>query len=119
MLVKIKQTGQIGFIVGTFMQPVQKQIPATMSGDKVVPGQVVQGLILMGVVAVGPEFICAPLGDIEPIYELPEDGEEVTVEEDDPFNQRRAVDSGKHRPLMASPEAETGGPLREAEGEEK
>jgi len=73
MLVKIKQTGQIGFIVGTFMQPVQKQIPATMSGDKVVPGQVVQGLILMGVVAVGPEFICAPLGDIEPIYELPED----------------------------------------------
>ena len=101
MLVKIKQTGQIGFIVGTFMQPVQKQIPATMSGDKVVPGQVVQGLILMGVVAGGPEFICAPLGDIEPIYELPED-EEGTL--DFPSVGEGGV-----------PLAETGDPPREEE----
>lgn len=106
LLVRISD-GQIGFLVGVFSQPILKQAPATMSPDgQVVQSRPVPGTLISGCVAVGDQFVLAPIGEITPIYDMPEESEdgEGTITETEP---------------TVEPLAATGDPPREPEGEER
>lgn len=112
LLVRISN-GQIGFLVGVFSQPIVKRAPPTMSSS----GEVVQlppqpGTLISGCVAVGDQFILAPIGEIRPIYEMPEEENNAKGEGAD---GPRTTGTG----TTIDPAAATGDPSRGPEGEER
>lgn len=74
LLVRISD-GQVGFLVGVFSQPIMRQGRATMVHGELVQPPPTAGTLVSGCVAVGDQFVLAPIGEIRPIYELPEEGE--------------------------------------------
>ena len=110
LLVRISN-GQVGFLVGVFTQPILKQAPATMVRGELVQPPPVPGTLISGCVAVGDQFVLKPIGEITPIYEMSEEGE------DGEGTEETVAETGTVAP--PDPHAATGDPPREPEGEER
>ena len=107
LLVRISD-GQVGLLVGVFSQPMLRQAPATMVRGQLVQPPPQPGTLVSGCVAVGDRFVLAPLGEIRPIYEMPEEEEDA-----------EASPIPTERTFVREPAAETGDPPRESEGEDR
>ena len=79
LLVRISN-GQVGLLVGVFSQPLVRQMPATIVHGELVQPPPQHGTLVSGCVAVGDQFVLAPLGEITPIYEMPEEEEDAQEE---------------------------------------
>lgn len=111
LLVRIKD-GQVGFLVGVFSQPIVKQAPATMVRGELVQPPPMPGTLISGCVAVGDHFVLCPIGDVTPIYEMPEEEDNA---KGDGAGGPRTIGEG----TTTKPAATTGDPPREPEGEER
>ena len=112
LLVRISD-GQVGLLVGVFSQPLVRQSPATMVRGELVQPPPQHGTLVSGCVAVSDQFVLAPLGEITPIYEMPEeeeDAEAPPIPTERTFVREPPIGEGE-------PAVEAGDPPRETEGE--